>query len=175
MGAEFAAEFEKLWKPERIQTTLQWVTPRLLLQNVQYDRWKLNSTVTWKTMDTFTNCRNSSEPWIPEKIVPKTWYQRLSRMPTLCPFSTASHYKKIENPNLKLEIEFVSRSMIHPLGRIKSHSVHWKFLNSLKLLPENHQDNEKILNRLRLSVVLFIEKNWSKSFNEGLVYNRAGF
>ena len=51
--------------------TLQWVRLRLHFLNVKYDPWKIYFTVTWKIIDTstFTNCLNSSEPWIPEKNV----------------------------------------------------------------------------------------------------------
>ena len=31
------------------------------------------------------------------------------------------------------------------------------------------------MDKTRLSVVVFIEKNWSKSFNNGIFYNRVGF
>ena len=36
-------------KLKEYKFTLQWVRPTLILLNVQYDPWKINSTVTWKT------------------------------------------------------------------------------------------------------------------------------
>ena len=52
---------QKYAKLKVYKFTLQWVIPRLHLLNVQYDRWKIYFTVTWKTMDTstFTNWLNS--------------------------------------------------------------------------------------------------------------------
>ena len=44
-------------KLNEYQFNQQWVKPRLHLQNVQYDPWKINFTATWNTMEasTFTN------------------------------------------------------------------------------------------------------------------------
>ena len=63
----------------------------------------------------------------------------------------------------------------------------WPFLTGYK--PQLTDENYEIvaifsrksptysirLNKMRLSVVNFIRKNWSKSFNNGLVYDRVGF
>ena len=54
-GREFLLESSKSYaKLKEYKFTLQWVRPRLHLLNVQYDPWKIDFTVTWKTMDTST-------------------------------------------------------------------------------------------------------------------------
>ena len=59
-----------------------------------------------------------------------------------CPFCTANHYENLENPSLKLETEFASRSMTYPSGRVISHSLQKMFSKLLKFLPENLQHTQ---------------------------------
>ena len=40
---------------------------------------------------------------------------------------------------------------------------------------KNLQHTQKRVNKMRLSAVNFIKKSWSKSFNNGIAYNRVGF
>ena len=99
----------------------------------------------------------------------------MSRLPTFCPFCTASHYGNIENPSLGLETEFASPSMTCLSGRVISHNSLGKFSKLLQFLPGNLQQTQEMMNRMGLSVVRFIKKFWAKSFNNGTAYNRVGF
>ena len=100
-------------KLKEYKFTPRWVRPKLLLLNVQYDLWIIHFTVTWKAMDTstFTNWLNSLQHYFLEEIARQTWYQRMYRIATFCPFCTANHYENLENPSLKVETEFASWSM----------------------------------------------------------------
>ena len=40
-----------------------------------------------------------------------------------CPFCTARHYEKKENPSLQLETKFASRSKTYPPGRVLNHNL----------------------------------------------------
>ena len=99
----------------------------------------------------------------------------MKRIPTFCPFCTANHYENLGNPSLKLDVEFASRSMTYLSGQVISHSEQKRFSKLLQFLPKNLQHTQKRMNKMRLSAVNFIGKSWSKSFNNGIVYNRVGF
>ena len=60
------------------------------------------------------------------------------------------------------------------LARVFSHSLHRNFFYLLQFLPEDLQHTRSRMNRMGLSVVCFIRKNWSKSSNNGIVYNEVG-
>ena len=68
-GTEFAGGFKKLCKAEEIQiySTTSEIKPAFAKRTKR--SLKINFKITCKIMDTksFTNCLNSSEPWIPEK------------------------------------------------------------------------------------------------------------
>ena len=77
-----------------------------------------------------------------------------------------------------MEIEFASRSMIYPSGKVISHSLHKRFPKLLNFFPENLQHTQERMNKMRLlriSSVNFIRNCCSKSFNNGIVYNRVSF
>ena len=138
-GQNLLESLKNYAKLKEYKFTLQWVTPKVHLLNVQYHPWKKNFTVTWKIMDrsTFTTCLTLSQLRFPEKFNPWTWYQRMSRIPIFCPFSTASHYKNIENPSLKWDTEFAYQGLTLPSGRVISHNVQREFLKLLQFLLEN--------------------------------------
>ena len=54
-----------------------------------------------------------------------------------CPFCTANHYEKLENPSSELETEFPSRNMTYPSGRVIDDNLHKRFSKLLQFLPEN--------------------------------------
>ena len=56
-----------------------------------------------------------------------------------------------------------------------SHSLHKRFSKLLNFFPENLQHTQWRMNKMRLSAVNFIRRSWSKSFSNGIVYNRVGF
>ena len=56
-----------------------------------------------------------------------------------------------------------------------THSLQKKFSKLLQFFPENLQHTERSMNKMKLTAVIFIRKRWSKSFNNGIVYNRVGF
>ena len=58
---------------------------------------------------------------------------------------------------------------------VVSLSLHKRFSKLLQFLPENLQHTQKMMNKMSLSAVNFIRKSWSKSFNNGIGYNRVGF
>ena len=64
---ESSKNFAKL---KKFKIALQWVRLRLHLLNLQYDPWKINSTVTWKILGTktITIWLNSLQHWIAEKL-----------------------------------------------------------------------------------------------------------
>ena len=65
--------------------------------------------------------------------------------------------------------------MTYPSGRVISHSVQKKFSKLLQFLPINLQHTQWKMNEMRLSAVNFIRNSWSKSLNNGIVYNRVSF
>ena len=111
---EIAREFEKLCRTECLQiySKINETWPHLL--KVQKEPWKLYFTVTWKVMgkSTFTYCVTISQPWSPVKSARLTWYQGISRIPTFLHCSDEANYNNLQNPSLKIKIEFESRSMI---------------------------------------------------------------
>ena len=64
--------------------------------------------------------------------------------------------------------------MTYLSGKVISHSLHKRFPKLLKFLPENPQSTQKRMNKMRLSAVNFIKKSCSRSFNNGILYNRGG-
>ena len=143
-GTEFAGEFKKLCKAEGIQIystmseTKAAFAERTIrsLKNILYRHMedngykyvhKLTQFVT-----TLNSGRNCSIDLIPKNV----------KNSDFCSFCTAGHYKNLENPSLKLETEFASRSMTHPSGRGISHSLQKKFSKLLQVLPENLQHTQ---------------------------------
>ena len=61
--------------------------------------------------------------------------------------------------------------MTYASGKVISHSLQGKFSTLLQFLPENLHHTQQKLNRMRL----FIKKAWSKTFINGIVYQRVGF
>ena len=58
--------------------------------------------------------------------------------------------------------------------RVISHSLQKLFWKLLQNIPKNLQHTEKRMNRMSSSAANFIRKSWSKSFNNGIAYNRVG-
>ena len=56
-----------------------------------------------------------------------------------------------------------------------SHSLHNSFSKMLQFVPKNLQHTQKKMNKMGLSAVNFVRTSWSKSFNNGIIYNRDGF
>ena len=83
--------------------------------------------------------------------------------------------ENIGNPSLKLETKFVSRSRKDPLGKGRSHYLHRNVLKPFQLFPEATQHTWKTVSKMRLSMVNFTRKIWSKTLNKGIVYIRVDF
>ena len=128
-GTEFAGELKKICKAEGIQIystmseTKAAFAERTIrsLKNILYrymedNGYKYIHKLT-QFVTTLNSRRNCSIDLIPKNV----------KIPTFCQFCTANHYENIENPSLKLETEFASRSMTYPSGRVISHSLHKKF------------------------------------------------
>ena len=79
--------------------------------------------------------------------------QKMSRIPTFCPISTAIHDENIKNPILRLGKDFASPSMTYPSGTVISLSLHKRFSKLLQFLAENLQHTR--IKRTRLSVVFY--------------------
>ena len=138
-GTEFAGAFRRLCKPEGIQVystvseTKATFAERTIrsLKNKLYRYMEVNGykyihklTQFVTTLYSRTNCLID--------LIPKN-----VKNSDFCPFCTGNYYENLENPSLKLEIEFASQSMSYPSGRVISHSLHKKFSKLLKFLPEN--------------------------------------
>ena len=76
--------------------------------------------------------------------------------------------REYKNPSLILETEFASPSMTYPSTRTINHNLFRKILKLLQYLPENLEQTQKGVNRMRLIVVNFVKKSSSKSFNDGI-------
>ena len=164
LGKEFVEEFEKPCKAERIRSycTLS-VTKAAFALNVQYDHWKRYYTITWETTDisTFTNCLKSSQLWALKKVLGRfdTKECKEIRLPG---HSVKQAITRISNTQIEDGAEFTSRNKTYPSRRVISHSVHRKFLKLLQIRPEKLQYTQKRMNSMRLSVVNFMKKSWSK-------------
>ena len=84
---------------------------------------------------------------------------KMSRVPTFCPFCTASHGDNIKNPSLKWETKFASPSLTSFSGRAISYSSRRKLLKLVQFFPQNLQHTIEMRNNMRLSVVNFIAIN----------------
>ena len=80
-----------------------------------------------------------------------------------------------KNPSSSFETKFVSPSTTYFSPNVISHSLLRKVLKVFQFLPKKLQHAPQRMNKKRLCVVHSIEKKWSKSFNNGIVYNRLGF
>ena len=140
-GTEIAGEFKNLCKAEGIQIystmsgtkspfaehtirSLKNILYRYMEDNGYKYIHKLTQFVT-----TLNSRRNCSIDLIPEKVKNSDFF----------PFCTANHYEVIENPSLKLETAFASRSMTYLSARVISHSLHKRFSKLFQFLPENLQ------------------------------------
>ena len=96
-------------------------------------------------MDTekISNCLNSSQPWILEKIIRKTSIHKMSRIPPFCPICRESHYEKLKNQRSKAETEFAIRCMTYRLGNDINHSFHRNFCNFCKFVHNTSNTNKK--------------------------------
>ena len=80
------------------------------------------------------NCRrNCSIGLIPKDV---------KKNRSFSPFCTAYRHQNLENPSLKLETEFASRSMTYHSGRVISYSLHKSFSKLLQFIPENLQHTQ---------------------------------
>ena len=67
------------------------------------------------------------------------------------------------------------RILTYPSGRVVRDSLRKRFSKLLQFLQENFKRTQKRMNKIRLTAVDFVRKNWSKSINNGIAYNRVGF
>ena len=138
-GTEFAGDFKKIFKAEGIQfystmsetmaafaertiRSLKIILYRYMEDNGYNYIHKLTHFVT-----TLISRRYCSIDLIPKNVK------------TFCPFCTPNSYENLENPSLKLETEFASRSMSNPSEKVVSHSLHKRFSKMLNFFPENFQ------------------------------------
>ena len=143
-GLEFTGVFRKLCKAEGIQIystmsdstaafaertirSLKKILSRYMEDNVYRYIHKLTQFVT-----TLSSRRNCSTDLILKKV----------KNSDFCHFCTTNHYENLENPGLKVETEFASRSMTHPSGRVISHSLQKKFSKLLQFLLKNLQHTQ---------------------------------
>ena len=140
-GTEFAGEFKKLCKAEGIQIhsimseTKAVFAERTIrsLKNIFYRYMEDNGDkYIHKFVTTLNSRRNFSIHLMPKKVKDSDF----------CPICTANHYENLGNPSLKLEIEFASRSMTYPSGRVISHSLQKRFSKLLQILPKNLQHTQ---------------------------------
>ena len=124
-ATESAGKISKFEKIKPYKLTPQWVRLRLQLLIVQSDPWEKFFTVICKFMDksTFTNCLISSQTWLPEKLAPNAWLQRVSKTLNFCPIFTACCYKVIEKTGFYLETESATRSTMYLSRKVINHSL----------------------------------------------------
>ena len=102
-------------QPNEYKFTLQWLRPKLLLLNLQYDPWKIHFIVTWKIMDTSTfNCLNSSQPRIPKKMFGRLYTKEWQEFRLFVHSVQQATTGKMGSPSLKVETELAIRSMTYP-------------------------------------------------------------
>ena len=114
-GTEFAGEFEKLCKAERIQSystiseTKAAFAERTIrsLKSILYRYMEDNGYIYIHKLTQFVTTLNSRGNFSTDLITKNV------RNSDFCPFCTANHYENLENPSLKLETEFASRSMTY--------------------------------------------------------------
>ena len=140
-GTEFAGQFKKLCKAEgtQIYSTMSETKAAFAertirsLKNILYRYMEDNGynyiPKLTQSVTTLNSTRNCSIDLVPKKV--KNSHFR--------PFCTANHNEILENPSLKLETEFASRSMTFPSRRVISHNLQGRFSDLLQFLPENLQ------------------------------------
>ena len=96
---------------------------------------------------------------ISRKIYRQSWYPKMSRISTSCPFCTSSYYENIKNPRITLDTEFASRSLTYIPERLIIHNLCRKLFKFLKIIPENLQHTEQRMHRKKISAVKFIKKS----------------
>ena len=113
-GTEFAGEFKKVCGTQGIQNYSTMIsTKAAFAEGTTYNTILGNRSsplhgrswiqVHWHIV----SIRQNSD--FQKKIVRWTWYQKMSRIPTFCPFCTVSHYENLENPSLRMKTEFAYR------------------------------------------------------------------
>ena len=172
-ATEFAGELRKLCKAEGIQINSTMSGTKAASAEGTKRSLKKYFTATWKVLDTstITYCFNSSQ----QKKCSRDLVPNNIKISDFFPFCTASHHKKIENPSLKMETKFATGKMTYPWGTVTNHQKHKKFLKLLQFLPEHLQRTQWRMNRMNLSAVSFIRKEYWKSFNNEIVNKRNGF
>ena len=65
--------------------------------------------------------------------------------------------------------------MTHLPENFAGHNFLRKIWRLLQFLPKKLQHTQSRMNGMKLTVVNFIRKSWSKSFNKGIVYERVDF
>ena len=65
--------------------------------------------------------------------------------------------------------------MSYPSATVINHSLHKRFSKLCNFFRKTSNIHKRRMNKLRLPAVHFIRKSWSKSFNNGIVYNKVGF
>ena len=133
--------------------------------NVQYDPWKSNLPLHgrfWvQILPHFFSIHH--EPEFQKKMLDRLGTKNIKNSDIL----SVLYNKPLgdyEKPNFRADL----------LWRVASHSLRKNFLKMLPFTPANIRHTQKTMNRRRLSVVNFIKRRWSKSFNNVINYNSVG-
>ena len=106
------------------------------LKNILYRYMKDNGSMYTHKLTQFVITKNSGKT-CPIDLIPKN-----VRNSTFRPFFKENHYENLENPRLKLETEFASRSMFYLSGSVISHNLHRRFSKLLQFLAINLQHTQ---------------------------------